>query len=233
MKIFKFQTREAMVSSLLKKNLSSLRRAVELKGQACWAVSGGSTPEPLFDAISRADLPWADIEVALVDERWVDEGHDRSNTAFVKRHLLKNNAAAAKFIPIRDDADADSCSADFANAHYGELPLPFDRVLLGLGPDGHTASLFPESEGLEDAMDETSEAVCAVIRAKKSDVTGTELDRVTLTAAEICRAQAIDLMITGQEKMKVLSEAMTVENNYPIGRLMRMAPEKFAVYWAP
>ena len=222
-----------MVAALVEKNITSLKRAIELCGHASWAVSGGSTPLPLFESISEADVPWSKVSVALVDERWVPLGHERSNTAFVRRHLLKGNAKDATFVPMKDDANAGSCSADFANEQYATLSLPFDRILLGMGGDGHTASLFPEADGLEKAMEADSGAVCATITAKKSDITGAELDRVTLTAAEICRAHTIDLMITGEEKMRIFKEAMIVESNYPIGRLMRMAPEKFEIYWSP
>lgn len=233
MKIFKFQTRESMVAALSVKYISSLRRAIELREHASWAVSGGSTPQPLFETMSVADLPWSKIIIALVDERWVPTNHDRSNAAFVKRHLLKDNAAEAQFIPMRNDADASSCSADFANEQYAKMSLPFDRILLGMGGDGHTASLFPGADGLEEAMEADSDLICAAITAKRSDITGDELERITLTAAEICRARTIDLMITGEDKMRVFKEAMVVESNYPIGRLMRMAPEKFEIYWSP
>lgn len=222
-----------MVATLVEKNITSLKRAIELRGHASWAVSGGSTPLPLFETMSAADLPWSKVSVALVDERWVPINHARSNTAFVKSRLLKGNAKDATFVPIRDDANAGNCSADFANEQYATLSLPFDRILLGMGGDGHAASLFPEAEGLEEAMAADNDAICATIRAKKSDITGDELERITLTAAEICRATTIDLMITGEDKMRVFKEAMDCESNYPIGRLMKMAPEKFEIYWAP
>lgn len=222
-----------MVAALVKKNITSFKRAIELRGHASWAVSGGSTPLPFFDSICEADMPWSKVSIALVDERWVPMGHERSNTAAVKRHLLKSNARDAVFVPMRDDANAGSCSAGFANEQYGKLPLPFDRILLGMGGDGHTASLFPEADGLQEAMKADSDMVCATITAKKSEITGDEVDRVTLTAAEICRAGTIDLMITGEEKMRIFKEATIVESNYPIGRLMRMAPEKFEIYWSP
>lgn len=233
MKIFKFQTQEAMVAALVEKNITSIKRAIELRDHANWAVSGGSTPLPLFEVMSMADLPWSKVSIALVDERWVPIDHERSNTAFVKSHLLKGNARDAAFVPIRDDANAGNCSADFANEQYGKLALPFDRILLGMGGDGHTASLFPEAEGLEEAMAADSDVICATITANKSEITGDELDRVTLTATEICRATTIDLMITGDEKMRIFKQATIAESNYPIGRLMRMAPEKFEIYWSP
>lgn len=222
-----------MITALAEKNITSLKRTIELNGHASWAVSGGSTPLPLFEAISAVDMPWSKVNVALVDERWVPVAHGRSNTAFVRRHLLKGNACEAVFIPMRDDTTTGNCSADFANEHYAKISLPFDRILLGMGGDGHTASLFPGADGLEEAMAADSDLICAAITANKSDITGDELDRITLTAAEICRATTIDLMITGEDKMRVFKEAMIVESNYPIGRLMRMAPEKFKIYWAP
>ncbi len=231
MKIFKFQTREAMVAVLAEKTKYCLKRAIEVRGHASWAVSGGSTPLPLFETISTAKIPWSKTYIALVDERCVPISHARSNTAFVQRHLLKSNAAEAVFVPMRDGAAA--CTPDYANEHYATMPLPFDRVLLGMGGDGHTASLFPDADGLENAMDGESAAICAAITAKKSDTTGDELDRLTLTAAEICRARTIDLMITGEEKMRIFKEAMTVESNSPISRVIRMAPEKFEIYWSP
>lgn len=233
MKIFKFHTRDAMVSALVDKYKTAFRRTIELEETISWAVSGGSTPKPLFESMSNADIEWSKVSVALVDERWVPIDHDRSNTAFVHDSLLQNRASRATFIPIRDDENATVCSADYANENYTKLKRPFDSILLGLGPDGHTASLFPDADGLEEAFDMDNSAPCAAITAKKSDVTGDEVDRITLTAAEIMRAHQIVLMITGDEKFSVVQQAMDAECNFPIGRLMRMIPEKFEIYWSP
>ncbi len=225
-----FDTREAMVEELTEATCEALLRGMKERGSAAWAVSGGSTPKPLFGAMAEADLPWEDIQVALVDERWVDIGHPRSNEAFMRAALQTGRSAEAMFIGMKT-ADANVFdAADAVNKRYGQVTAPFDCVLLGLGPDGHTASLFPEAEGLEAAMADDA-PVCVPLRAKRSQVTGDELDRMSLSLSAIAAAREVVLMITGDEKKATLERALGEETHLPIVRVAEKVAIK--VYWAP
>lgn len=226
-----FDTREDMVESLREATTRELLRSILKNGRASWAVSGGSTPAPLFEVMTNVLLDWSRVQIALVDERWVDIDHPRSNEAFMKQHLKKGSTAKARFVGMKTphgnpfDAEADVAS------RYAALNQPFNSILLGMGPDGHTASFFPEAEGLEKALDPQNPALCTALTAKRSDVTGDEVDRMSLTASAIMAANHVVLMITGTEKKQVLEDALSGNADYPVGRLAKLKP--FEVYWAP
>lgn len=225
-----FDTREAMVDELTEATCEALLRGIKARGTAAWAVSGGSTPKPLFDAMSEADLVWEDIQIALVDERWVDADHPRSNEAFMRGALEKGRSAEAMFIGMKT-ADANVFDAvDAVNLRYGQVKQPFDCVLLGLGPDGHTASLFPAADGLDAAMADDA-PVCVALKAQRSDVTGDELERMSLSLSAIAAAREVVLMITGDEKKATLERALSEDTHLPIAQVAEKVVIK--VYWAP
>lgn len=225
-----FDTREAMVTALQADIETQLQSAIELKGQASWAVSGGSTPKPLFEAMQTAPLDWRHVDVALVDERWVDFDHPRSNEAFVSANLLQGRAAAACLLGMKTDHNSPAQAAADVNAKFDALTLPFNSVLLGLGPDGHTASLFPEANGLEAAFSEDA-PTCVALTAKQSAVTGDEVDRMSLSAAAIKQAEQVVVMITGEEKKQTMEKGLSSDSTLPIARVHALKP--FDIYWAP
>lgn len=226
-----FDTREQMVDELTEACCEALMRGIRKRGTASWAVSGGSTPQPLFEAMSGVELDWENIQIALVDERWVDRDHPRSNEAFVRRSLAKGQAAEAMFIGMKTPEDSPFEAIVSVNERYAQVKQPFDSVLLGLGADGHTASFFPDAEGLEAALDLSNDKICVPLRAKKSEITGDELDRMSLSAAAISKAPHVALMITGEEKKAVLERALETDHHLPIARLAENVA--ITVYWAP
>jgi len=226
----RFERREDMVAALKAVICDRLAAAVAAGRRASWAVSGGSTPAPLFQAMQNEALPWGHIDVALVDERWVPRAHPRSNEAFVAANLQGGEATAASVTGMKTEHAIAAEAVDEVNMRYGKLVQPFDSILLGLGPDGHTASLFPGAEGLEAAFDPTA-ATCVALTAIRSDVTGDEIERMSLSAAAIARTPHVTLMITGDEKKQVLEQALQPNSDLPVGRLHRLKP--FDVYWAP
>jgi len=227
----KFGRSEEMVLALKAATSERILNGILKSGKASWAVSGGSTPAPLFEAMTHVGIDWSRVQIALVDERWVAPDHPRSNEAFMKNSLAKGHAAKARFVGMKTPhATPFEAEAD-VNDRYRALKQPFDSVLLGMGPDGHTASLFPGAEGLEAAFDPASDKICAALEAKKSDVTGEETARMSLTAAAIMASLHVALMITGEAKKQVLEEALQGESDLPIARLAKLAA--FDIYWAP
>lgn len=226
----RFDNREAMVDALKSAISGRLSSAVASRGRASWAVSGGSTPAPLLQAMQNEPLPWDRIDVALVDERWVPLDHPRSNEAFVAANLKGGKAAAISITGMKTEHGDAAEGVDAVNLRYGKLVQPFDSILLGLGPDGHTASLFPGADGLAAAFDPDADT-CVALTAKRSDVTGDEVERMSLSAAAIGRAPHVVMMITGSAKQRVLEEAMQPESDLPVGKLQKM--KHFDVYWAP
>jgi 6-phosphogluconolactonase len=141
-----FSTPRELAGALADYVVDALRARIVMDGAAALAVSGGSTPVGFFKALSRRILPWEEVTVTLVDDRWVDETSARSNAQLVKTHLLQNEAAAARFIPLVNNAASPAEGLARANAAIAQMPLPFAAVVLGMGTDGHTASFFPNGD---------------------------------------------------------------------------------------
>jgi 6-phosphogluconolactonase len=230
-----FETRAEMISALQTECETALREAIEDRGEATFMVSGGSTPEPLYKALSNSDLDWESIYVALVDERWVDFEHDKSNEAFTVKHLIQNKASVANLVGMKNSAETAAEGLEDCESAYQQLAQPFDVTILGMGSDGHTASLFPHAQGLDAALNPDSEQLCAAIIAHQSEVTGAITERMTLTLAGLLRSKSLILLITGQEKLDVLraAQAGTDIKEMPIRAVLQQQQVPVIVYWAP
>lgn len=229
-----FENRQDMVAALQLVCVTALNDAIAERGEATFMVSGGSTPEPLYQSLSQVDLDWQSVYVALVDERWVDLEHEKSNEAFTLQHLIQNKAAAANLIGMKNTATtAQEGLADCESA-YQQLAQPFDITILGMGSDGHTASLFPHAQGLEAALIADANELCAAITAHQSEVTGTITERMTLSLAGLLRSKSLLLLITGDEKLAVLRKAQagTDVNEMPIRAVLQQQQVPVIIYWA-
>ena len=134
-----FADRAALAAALTETVATRLKSALAERGEASIAVSGGSTPERFFNVLSQTDLDWGTVSVTLVDERWVPSSDARSNARLVAGSLLKNRAAAARFVPLYRDAACPEDGISSVLAALTTVPMPFDAVVLGMGTDGHTA----------------------------------------------------------------------------------------------
>jgi 6-phosphogluconolactonase len=230
-----FNDRSELLTQLAADCQAYLAQALTDNGKATFLVSGGSTPAPLYEALSLADLDWANIHVALVDERWVDKEHSASNEALIYRTLLINNAANAPFTGMKTAAARalDGCTE--TEAKYRALPRPFTVAILGMGNDGHTASLFPHAEGLSVALAAHSEQLTAAIIAKQSDVTGPNIERLTLTLAGLLQTQHLIILLTGAEKLAVFRAALAggPVADMPVRAVLQQNKVPVDLYWAP
>ena len=185
-----------VVSAALREGLDQPSRRPRL------LVSGGSTPAPVFRALSQAPLDWSRIDIALVDERWLPPGDPDSNGRLVTDDLLRNKARDARFEPlVRANRSIETAVHD-ANLHARN---PADIVLLGMGDDGHTASLFPRMRGLEIAL--TSTRPYVPVDASGCPGAGAWPRRISLTPAGLAPASTRLLLIRGQGKRDVLERA--------------------------
>ena len=180
-----------------------LTSAIAKKGHASIAVSGGSTPKGFFAALSQKDIAWHKVTVTLADERWVDENNEASNTRLVKENLLQNNAAQAQFFELKTAKQLDSSTLKQLNVSAKEQILPFDVLILGMGEDGHTASLFPCSNEINTALALDNNDALMSVQPKTAPH-----QRITFTLAALLKSSAIFLHICGENKQQVLQQAM-------------------------
>lgn len=231
--LIEFPSRPDMAERLADEIAEGLRRALAERGQAAMALSGGSTPAGLYEALAERDLDWPRVTAALVDERWVAPDEEGSNESFIRSTLGRKKAAGVRILGMWSDAMSPGDGLAAAEARYGAAPGPFDLVVLGMGPDGHAASWFPHAEGLDRALDVGSPRL-AVVKARESAVTGRHLDRMTLTLGAVRDAEFICLLMTGAEKRAVFQRAMQggpVED-MPARAILRARPD-LSVCWAP
>ncbi|MCG7536858.1 6-phosphogluconolactonase [Pseudoalteromonas sp. OOF1S-7] len=228
-----FDSKDAMTAKLAELLSCTLRDAIDSDGRATVLVSGGSSPAPAYQHLSNLPLAWDKVTVAMVDERWVDANHEKSNEAFINATLLQNEASKAEFVTMKNaEVTAQAGQVTCENA-YAALKSPFDISILGMGPDGHTASLFPHAEGLEQAL-QTSDLVCA-INAKQSEVTGSITERMSLTLAGIANTKHAVLLISGEAKRAVYEEAKQPgsELDIPLRAVLNHPDLTLSVFWCP
>jgi 6-phosphogluconolactonase len=225
-----FSDRETLAETLAAEVAETLRSAIAAGGAATLAVSGGSTPKLFFHALSKAALDWGSVTVTLVDERWVPDTEERSNAKLVQEHLLWNEAAAATFAPLYVDASAPEGALHEVQERIADLPGPLTVAILGMGGDGHTASFFPNGDRLEDAIDPTGKALVLPMRARAAIE-----PRITLTLPVLVAAKKLVLHVEGEDKRRVLDEALAGEDatKMPVRAVIAHAPEPIEVVWAP
>ena len=234
-KEFFFEQRHHLFTALAAECQDVLSEALSKHGAATLLVSGGTTPAPLYEALSKTELNWKKIKIALVDERWVDQENSASNEALIRRTLLINNAKAAEFTGMKTSAKTAKAGQAETEENYRKLPQPFSLAIVGMGPDGHTASLFPHAKGLADALKADSEQITATISANQSEVTGPNTERLTLTASALMKTERVIILFTGEDKLAVFSAAQKegpVED-MPIRVLLHQEQVPVELYWAP
>lgn len=200
-----------------------LAAALRHADRATLVVPGGTTPGPLFDALSAADIGWDRVTVLPSDERWVPEADPRSNAALIRARLLVGRAGAAQFLPLYTGAPMPEDT--LAEVEAMLIPhLPPSVVVLGMGADMHSASWFPGATGLAAALDPAG-PMLAAIRAPGQDIA-----RVTLSARVLRAGRAVHLLAVGVEKRLALDRAMRLTSDQaPVAAIL----DRAQVHWAP
>lgn len=227
----RFSDRKAMARQFAIEIGHQLSNAVDQRGSACLVVSGGNTPKSLFDALSFQDLPWGQVSVTLADERWVDPRSDQSNEFLVREHLLRNNASKARFVPLKTEAETPEAGEPECNLRIGTLPRPFDLVLLGIGEDGHTASLVPDAPELDELFAPSGGKLCCASRPPSKTA-----PRITMTLPCLLDTRAIIYHLFGADKWLVYKRALDGEDvrQMPVRAILDRADKiPQTVFWAP
>lgn len=226
-KLNEFDSREKLVDALAQRVASDLKEAIELKGFATLVVSGGSTPVNFFNKLSQSKIAWEKVRVTLVDERWVETTSDKSNEKLVRDNLLKNYAKTARFIPLKNDALKAKDGVVSLEVMLKGLSVELDVVVLGMGLDAHTASFFPNSNGLKFALS-TNDLCCATTAVLEPK------ERMTLTRSFLLGAKDLILHIEGKDKKEVFDKATLSDNeiSMPIISMMKQEKPVLEVYYA-
>ncbi len=207
-------------SAQLASDLAELANSVIAKsGHASFVFSGGTTPAPMLEQLSAAELSWADVYVTISDERDVSTEDNSSNELMIRQSLLKGPAAKLNFTGLRDPQ---------REARLEEFPKPVNAVVLGMGSDGHTASLFPGQPDLPELLASTNHSELV----KRPDQ---DLDRITLTPSFLLNSNILVLLFFGSEKWAVYEAAKVGRDTsqYPVRCILNQEDVPVYTYWAP
>jgi 6-phosphogluconolactonase len=226
--LLKFRTRIDAIEALAMRLAETLRAAVAANGFASLVVSGGSTPRGLFHLLRGIELPWSHVTILPSDERWVPLDDDASNEGMIRRELLQGPVASARLVSLyRSGKTAASAVAEI-DARVAAIERPFDFVVLGMGTDGHTASLFPSSPDIERALQSDRQVVVQSVPLMS-------VTRVSLTTRALLNAGEIGLLMFGQPKLATLQRASQAgpASTYPIRAVLHQRGVLAMTYWAP
>lgn len=209
-----------------------IRAGLAERGCAVLALAGGRTPFPVYRRLARAQLDWSRVLLAATDERWVGHDHPASNV----RELRGAFAAAdgVRIVPLVPEVVGATASAELAETALANVPGPFDAVLLGMGADGHFASLFPGAAVLAAGLEPDGAAAAVVVHPDPLPPEA-PFARVSLTAARLLRTRKLLLAVTGTAKRAVLDRAQARPEPLalPISALLHHAAAQVEIHWSP
>ncbi len=222
----RFEARDAASAAAAARIAELLEYRLEHQPRASIVVSGGTSPLDCFGALARTPLDWDRVEVLLSDERWVPPDHEDSNEKLAREALLVDAAAAAELKPVYAEGMTPEQRCDDLQ---DPLPvLPFSCSLIGMGADGHFASLFPDADNLNLGLDVESGRLYVPVATEASPH-----PRVSMTLAGISRSDEIVMLFFGEEKLAVYERAREDADGFPVSKLLRQKRAPVRVFWAP
>jgi 6-phosphogluconolactonase len=221
---------DAMARELATQIATTLAAAIGARGLASLVVSGGLSPTRLFEILRTQSLDWSRVCIALADERWVGTQDPASNEHLVRDVLLKDQAAAARFTGLKNGAPTPDLGAVSAWETFARIPRPFDSVILGMGDDGHTASLIPGSPNLPNALSPRAAAGCVGMWSPIPPQ-----PRMSLNLTALLDARHIALMINGESKWRTYTAACAegAVEAMPVRAVLRQSRTPVSVLWSP
>ncbi len=225
-----FSTMSDLVVTLGEKIKIHLSKKLQQQAQASLVVSGGNTPKSLYDYLSHLDLDWSRIIITLTDERWVETTDNNSNEWMIKNTLLVNRAKAAHWIGLKTQDATPEQAIEKVHARLQTIPKPYDVILLGMGLDGHTASLFPCADNIHAGLNLNYPYACIAMHPKQAPFA-----RMSLSLKELNHCHQSIVLLQGQEKWTVYQKVLT-QNHVadrsimPIRKLL--TNPNTSVYWS-
>lgn len=223
-----YSSSDELNQAFAKKILALLSQGIEQNGRASLAVSGGRTPVALFKTLSANEFAWDKVDITLADERWVEPTDDASNEKLVKTHLLVDKAASANFVPLKTSHSNASDAVVACTDAYLSMQNPLDVLILGMGEDGHTASIFPCSAEVNAGLDLTTDATFIAVQP-----TTAPHQRMSFTLKALLQSKKTFLHLTGDSKKQVLQNAIdgSDETEMPIRAVL--SGTDVELVWAP
>lgn len=207
----------------------ALASDIASRGYASLLVSGGSTPRALFKKLSTININWEKVTILLVDDRYLEQNHKDQNGTLIKAHLLQNRAIKAAFIPMVFDHVNPHKNLTRVRQEVAKIKRPFTAVVLGMGTDGHTASLFPDADQLDAGMDLNNTEDIIITNSKSAPY-----ERLSFTRRALLNAKNMFLHIYGEEKKKIFDQAKENETYrpYPIAAFINQNAVELELFWA-
>lgn len=222
------KTSGQLAQSLADAVADHLQQRLMAAPRASLVVSGGSTPVPFFEALREKPLDWPRIDVVLADERWVEEDCPDSNTRLVREHLLSGPAAEVRYLSLKQPGATPEQGLAAVDSELAHLTLPIDVLILGMGNDGHTASLFPDAPELPQGLDMESSARAAVMTPPSQ-----RYPRISLTRKVLSSAAFTALHLRGDDKLATLAEACQQLDDIAAMPIRAFIRPGLKIYWSP
>jgi len=207
----------------------NLREGLQRRHRASLIVPGGRTPIAFLHQLATQPLGWPEVAVGLSDDRLVPADHADSNESLVRRHLLQGAAASAHFISLVGADPSPAIQPAIAERELAAMPRPFDAVVLGMGEDGHTASLFPGAPGTLEALDAARPQQAALIRPDSAPHS-----RISLTLRALLDTRAVMILIEGEPKRRAIERAVGGDPaHHPIAAFVQQTAVPVHLYYNP
>jgi len=223
----KFENNHLLIKGLSVYVSDYFRTIIPSQKKCSFVVPGGSTPKQLFKNLSLVNIDWSKLDITLTDERWVDISDQRSNERIIKKYLLQNKAASANFISLITSHNKPSLASATLFRRLSKMNKPLDMAILGMGSDGHIASLFPFDSNLSNALSNSNKNLTHYLEFNEFST-----QRISLSFRFLNTANNKILYILGEEKLEVLMRALSIDNpmEMPICAFLK---EPITIYWSP
>jgi 6-phosphogluconolactonase len=231
-KLLEFPSAQESIEALALKLSENVGDVLKGQNSCSFALAGGNTPKPLYQYMSCLAWPWDRIKVTLTDERWVPRKSEDSNENMIRDCLMREAAEKAHLVGLKNKEPTPEKGQDFCETTLNKSISPLDIVILGMGEDGHIASIFPSMENTETLLNRFQPRLCMAANPKELQ------PRMSLTLSYLLSAKHIYLFISGDKKKAIIDKAIDKtlsKETHPIVALIREREDDNPVniYWTP